>query len=434
MKKIKLILIFGLIGVFLDVSCSFGNDNYTELVWSRQIGSYDGYTQGLAITNDVDDNIYVTGITNVGISEQSKKGSFDLFLVKYDKNGNLIWTHELGKSGGYVYGRAVVTDKQGNIYLSGMTNVNVFGESQIGIYDYFIAKYDTNGNKIWSKQIGNAKYYASSFGITIDKLGNIYLVGDANASLVKESQNGKVDYFIAKYDESGDIIWTRQSGGYGGYTYAKKVTTDNKGNIYITGNTTVGLSNESQNGKIDYFIAKYNESGNMLWTKQIGGESGITKGEGIVTDILGNIYVSGYTDVAISGGVQHGVYDYFLAKYNESGNMLWTKQLGSKNGQTLSLDLGVDINKNIYLTGRTTVNLFGNRQMGNIDYFIVKYNEFGDLIFGNQIGDKNGKVIGVGLSMSDKNYIYITGYTDVGLFGQPQIGNLDYFVAKWRLY
>jgi outer membrane protein assembly factor BamB len=285
-----------------------------NLIWSKQVGTSGGYTYGRGITIDYSGNVYVTGYTNIGISGQKQNGSYDYFIAKYDMNGNLIWSKQVGALGGYTYGQGITADNTGNIYVTGSTNVGISGQIQTGLGDYFIAKYDTLGNLIWTKQVGASGGGAGGKGITTDNNGNIYVTGSTNVGLSGQVQNGFNDYFIARYDINGNFIWSRQVGAYFGNTFGTGISTDSSGNIYITGWTTVGISGQKQNGRNDYFVAKYDQYG-LAWTTQVGTAGGNTYGYGINTDISGNIYVAGSTDIGISGQIQNGSQNYFIAKY-----------------------------------------------------------------------------------------------------------------------
>ena len=125
------------------------------------------------------------------------------------------------------------------------------------------------------------------------------------------------------------------------------------------------------------FLVKYNSSGTKQWTKQLG-TSYLDEGYGVTTDSLDNIYVTGITYGDLDGKTSIGADDgdIFLLKYNSSGTKQWTKQLGSSSfdeGQGVTTD-SLD---NIYVTGITYGDLDGNTKSGNGDIFLVKYDSSG---------------------------------------------------------
>lgn len=361
------------------------------------------------------------------------------FSGSSQRNGEsvLAWMKQFGESG-VVNAKGVNVDQNGNVYIVGKTNVGLFGESQFGANDYFIVKYDKSGDFQWVRQLGGIKNTGSAGnsageGIRVDNFGNLYIVGYTDVSLFGQLQNGLTDYFIAKYNENGDLLWGKQVGSPGGDTKGSAIDIDKSCNIYITGNTNRGISGESRQGDIDYFVAKYNGAGNLKWTREVGASNGDAEGKGISVDQYGASYIVGFTNVGISGESKHGEYDYFVAKYDEAGNLKWTKEVGGE-GSDVALGYGISIDKNngkIYIVGQTDFGMSGESQIGFHSYFISRHNESGNLQWTRIVGAPFGRTVGYGVSAIDDNNIYITGQTDVGISGESQVGETDYFVAKY---
>ncbi len=123
---------------------------------------------------------------------------------------------------------------------------------------------------------------------------------------------GSYDAFLAKYDESGTLLWTRQL-GTGSEDSSFLVTIDDVGNAYITGNTYGDLGNANA-GDSDAFLAKYDESGDLLWVQQLGTDD-IDIGFSVALDDSGNPYICGRTFGDL-GGTNAGEADAFLAKFS----------------------------------------------------------------------------------------------------------------------
>ena len=168
--------------------------------------------------------------------------------------------------------------------------------------------------------------------------------------------------------------WTRQL-GTSSYEWGYGVTTDSSDNLYVTGYTGGGLDGNTNLGKEDIILVKYNSSGTKQWTRQLG-TTGNDYGQGVTTDTSDNIYVTGFTNGDLDGNTSSGYYDIFLVKYNSSGTKQWTKQLG-----TSSYDYGNDVTTdssgNVYVTGWTNGGLDGNTSSGDYDIFLVKYDPSG---------------------------------------------------------
>ena len=338
-----------------------------------------------------------------------------------------LWTHmESTPSDDVVSGMAA--DTSGDIFLAGYTRGGIDGNTNVGLYncDYFITKYDKNGNRQWTKQSGTSSDDYGT-GISTDANGNIYIVGYTNGSLDGNVNSGGNDIFIVKYDTYGNKIWTRQT-GTATDDFATCVTTDAGGNVYIGGYTAGSLDGNTNAGGKDLFVIKYDSDGNKLWTRQLG----TTADEvvyGICCDGPGNIYVGGTISSGggLDGNTSAGGYDCFIVKYDSNGIRQWTRQIGSSsdeyNGVTVS------DGTNVYLTGYTYGGLDGNTNAGYADAFVVKYDAGGNKQWTRQFGTSAyDYVYG---AFADSSGIYLTGNTAGGLDGYPGAGWADIFVAKY---
>jgi hypothetical protein len=161
----------------------------------------------------------------LGTMNLLNSGSFgeDVFLSKFDINGNVTWMKGAkGKAGDYPYG--IATDAVGNSYVTGSFTSDTlsFGSFDLinvnpGQRDIFIAKYDPNGNALWAKSAGGSTT-DEAYSITIDALGNSYITGYfASPTIVfgtfTLTQTGLKDMFLAKYDMNGNIQWAKNPSG-----------------------------------------------------------------------------------------------------------------------------------------------------------------------------------------------------------------------------
>jgi hypothetical protein len=399
------------------------------LGWLTQNGAESG-TAAADGVKFINNNIFVTGYTNVGLSGQLESSARDTYLAKYSESGTLVWMRQFGAGAGTIsYGLGV--DNNSNSYIAGYTFAALPGQTQSGVKDYFVTKYDVDSNMVWVRQVGcGTGAYCPAYGISTDiNTGNSYVAGTATAGLSGQTQSGNEDYFVVKYDTNGNLVWTRQVGAAGGFTRGLAIANDVNGNSYVTGYTTVGLSGQTQSGTRDYYIAKYDTNGNLIWTRQVGAVGGNTQGFAIASDTAGNSYVTGYTNVGLSGQTQLGTYDYFVAKYDTNGNLTWTRQVGAAGGTTQGAGVAVDNDLNVYITGGTSVGINGQTKIGTVDYYIAKYDSNGNLVWTQQFGTVGGVVNGVAISAVGQNS-YVAGITAVGLSGQTQLGTNDYFITK----
>jgi hypothetical protein len=209
------------------------------ILWVKQVGG-SGIDEGSGIILDNNGDIIHTGYfqttvdfdPNAGVSNLTSSGGFDTYFGKYDTSGNLIWMKKIGGPGVDIGAPGGITiDNLNNIYIAGNAGVNC---------DY-----------------------------------------DPNAGTVTHIMNGTTDWFVAKYDNNGNHILSFTVGGTG-QDQAHRLTTDNQQNIYVTGwfrisanfnpnGTALTLTGNCTGGGHDGYIAKYNSSGVCQWAKQFGG-------------------------------------------------------------------------------------------------------------------------------------------------------------------
>jgi hypothetical protein len=288
-----------------------------NLRWARKIATTET-DQAWSVSADGLGSVYVTGDTGGNLGAPNG-GSADAFLGKYDAAGNVLWIQQLGGSG-FDYAEGVFSDKFGNAYVVGETEGSLGGPNAGG-YDAFVAKYDPAGNQLWFNQFGTATTdYALS--VSGDALGNIFTAGVTDGSLGGPNA-GKFDTFVRKYDSAGNVLWTRQLGSSAeeGYSWFARigVSADGAGDVFLSGATTGNLGGPNAGGpyRVDPFLAKLDDAGNLLWIKQFG-TSTDDEASGVSADGLGNIYVSGST-VCLGPTCTVQDYDAFIAKFHDDG-------------------------------------------------------------------------------------------------------------------
>jgi uncharacterized delta-60 repeat protein len=238
--------------------------------WVKQLeGSSKSFdnAQGLAV--DSSDNIYVAGFTNGGLDGNTSSGGYDILLVKYNSGGSKQWLQQFGSSKNDM-GLEVNVDSKGNIYVTGYTQGGLDGKTYSGEKDIFLVKYNSSGTKQWTQQLGTPTFEEGN-GVAVDSSDNIYVSGWTRGKL--DTYAGGDDAIVLKYNSSGTKQWTLQFGApsfleKSRYNSGSQMTTsedkgvgvavDSSGNIYVTGNTKGGLDGNTNSGKKDIFLVKYN--------------------------------------------------------------------------------------------------------------------------------------------------------------------------------
>jgi hypothetical protein len=278
-----------------------------------------------ALTTGKDGSIYVSGLTEGSLDGQTNSGGQDTFITKFNPNGTRQWTKLMGTSWGDM-ANAMTTGADGSIYVSGVTGGNLDGHTNSGGDDAFISKFDLDGTKQWTKLLGtNSEDVARA--MTTGNDGSIYISGNTYGSLDGQTNSGNSDAFITKFDPDGTKVWTKLIGS-NSEDYARAITTGADGSIYVSGNTYGSFDGQINSGVPDIFITKLNPDGTKSWTKFLG-TSGDDQAYALTNGVDGSIYVAGYTRQNLDGQANSGGFsDAFVNKLSPDGTKQWTKLLG----------------------------------------------------------------------------------------------------------
>ncbi|WP_061231429.1 SBBP repeat-containing protein [Leptospira interrogans] len=400
--------------------------------WTRLLGVAGAFTTAYGITSDSLGNVYTTGMTSGNLDGQALSGTQDLFVTKYDGNGNKQWTRLLGVAGIQTSARGITSDNLGNVYTTGTTFGNLDGQALSGTQDLFVTKYDGSGNKQWTRLLGVAGATTQANGISRDIFNNLHVSGYTLGNLDGQALSGIQDLFVTKYDTGGNKQWTRLLGVAGQITQANGVAFDSSGNIYLTGRTSGNLDGQALSGIQDLFVTKYDTGGNKQWTRLLGVAGVSTTAYGITSDSLGNVYTTGVTSGSLDGQALSGTQDLFVTKYDTGGNRQWTRLLGVAGQITQANGIASDSSGNTYLTGRTSGSLDGQALSGTQDLFVTKYDSGGNKQWTRLLGIAGVSTTAYGITSDSLGDLYSTGITSGNLDGQILTGTQDLFVLKYR--
>ncbi len=462
MKKLYITIVLAFIAIG-------ANAQAPNWAWAKGGGgSTNDYCHGS--TTDAFGNVYITGFYDspsiiFGTTTLINGGNQDIFFVKYDPSGNLVWAKSVGSTGND-RGLSITTDAIGNVYIAGnyespsvtfgtttLTNLSTNGFS-----DLFIAKFDASGNLVWAKTAGNAGNERAS-SIKCDASGNIYLAGSFESASITfgtttltniETTGIFNDIFIVKYDAAGNVLWANNAGGIGS-DESYFLTTDDSNNVYVTGwynfDMIVGaftLTSNDSTGLGNVFIVKYDTNGNAVWAHGYG-NVGNDYGCSISTDNFGNIYLTGfYATSSITFGAftlsSSAASNMFIVKYNAVGNVLWA-QAAVSSGASAGYGVTTDPSGNVYVGGAfsSTFIEFGTTTLTNVgsngyyDIFIVKYDSLGNSLWAINVNGTGYDEI-VGLSSDSFGNVYAAGHHLSTLaFGSTSLtsaGDKDIYIAK----
>jgi len=193
----------GLYDMFVAKYDASGNRQWTRIMGTNQQES----CYGVAV--DGSENIYVAGATYgdfdgwLNTDQGSPRTKQDIFLVKFNTSGTKQWSVLHGGTGNDV-SWGIAADTGGNTYIHGNANADVDGETNAGGHDTLLMKFDASGNRQWSRLLGTA---LGEYGrnIAVDGSGNAYLTGNTTGNLDGETNNGLEDAYLVKYDTNGNL-------------------------------------------------------------------------------------------------------------------------------------------------------------------------------------------------------------------------------------
>ncbi len=381
MKKIKSNT---LIALFCFASAMSVFSQAPTFSWAQHIAGTNNDV-GKAIAVDATGNIYSIGefrgtadfdptaVTNTLASN----GSSDVYILKQDANGNTLWAKKFGSTTAD-YAGGVAIDNSGNVIVTGSfagtvdfdPSAAIFNMTSAGSTDICVLKLDVNGNFIWARAMGGT---STDYGlsVTVTSAGDVYTTGQFNGaadfdpSILNFNLNAvsASDIFISKLDASGSFIWAKGFGGTG-TEYSAAIATNSSG-VFVTGyfqgtvdfDPSSNTFNLTSNGSNDAFICTLNNSGNFVWAINVGG-TGADVGQGIDLDASGNVLITGSFNGTADFNptastftlLSSGSVDAYVAKYSQSGTLIWAKSFGASFGDE-GYGISSDSQNNIYTTG-----------------------------------------------------------------------------------
>jgi hypothetical protein len=326
-------------------------DSLSNTIWTKQFGTpQNDDVQWSAI--DEKGCVYIAGIT-LGSMEGKNRGKEDIFVVKYDPDGNRVWTRQFGTDSTDM-AQGIYNDKKGGIYIAGGT-MGALGEKSFGSMDGFIMKLNEDGEKLYVSQFGTSGN-DDAVGIS----GNdesLFVTGTTWGDLGGKNQ-GMIDAFAGIFDADGKPVKFIQF-GTDGFDVGLQIIADHENNLYVGGSTSGNLE-QNQQGEGDCFLSKINSAGEVEWSRQFG-----TPNHDGVRGIEFNKKAS--DNILVSGVMNLPPAKTFLRMVDPKGNLLWEKIFLGASGKDASLG----DNGNIYLLALTGENIFG-KLIGVTDVILVK--------------------------------------------------------------
>jgi len=411
---------------------------WTKSIDGPNVSEGTGVTSDLSGNVIVTGNYAVSA--TIGTTSYTSSGSSDFYISKYDPLGNLLWSRSYGGVN-WDKSQAITCDQNGNIYITGRflsPNITIGSISlnNPGWTDIFLIKFDSNGNPIW------AKYVVGGEGMSLktDNFGGVYITGDYGGGFTPTFGTttlpflGASEAFITKYDSNGNVLWAQSVNGPGN-EHGRSVDIATNGNVYWTGSfesASVNIGGITLTHTIstftthDIFVAKFDPSGTVLWANKIIGSDNDLP-HSISVDLSENAYITGeFASSTLTIGstvlTKIGTYDYFIVKYDTNGNPVWAKSSSSgTNTNCMGYSVSTDTSGNLHVVGgfAGTQISFGSYTLLNTfgptydPMFIVKY-------------DSNGNELCASLTPSGGHFVFsyvgVTGLcVNSDLFGNAYV-------------
>ncbi|WP_438001744.1 SBBP repeat-containing protein [Sorangium sp. So ce185] len=340
-----------------------GSGGDGDLEWARGAGG-PGTDEGRGIASDAAGNLYITGFfsgtVDFGDGPLTSAGQEDIFLVKLDPSGTLLWSKRFG-SGLSEKGHAVAVDGSGNIVLSGSYTGGLgaatvdFGGGPLDNSDtyglVFAVKLDPDGEHLWS--LGSIAppdwaYFADvgTHQLALDPVGNIHLAVFAyQRSLMS----------VVKLDPAGQLLWNREIPGGGDLGNRSSLALDSAGNVLAT-RESIASSPATGFDARRFAVSKLDPTGEVLWSRLIGPEVFDPEDPGALALAVA---VNAADEVLVAGHT-HGVTDFgggappagpVLVKLDANGEHVFSRSIPFEDR------IAVDGDGNILVAGRGVAKL-----------------------------------------------------------------------------
>lgn len=416
MKMIATIL-FLLQGVFLF--------SQTNFIWEKEIGGgEDDWGYGLCLS---DDGMYVfTGVTSSYDEEVPDSiGGTDVWVAKMSPDSTMIWSFTYGGTLND-RGNDIQASPDGGFILTGFSESNdVHITSNNGSKDLFVIKIDATGHLVWSKSFGGSSDEIGNSVLPLPN-GETLVAGTAFSSDGDINNNqGFSDYWIIKLDNNGDIIWEKTYGG-SGEDRAKKIIQSQDGNFVILGTSFSDDGDISNNlGGVDFWLIKIQDNGNLVWEKNFGGSSA-DQGSDLIETESGELIITGEV-LSNNGDVigNHGLTDAWVAKLSSNGNLIWQNSLG---GNKVDYFLSIkEVDDGGYIATGNTFSDNGDVSinLGASDVWVVKLDINGNLEWEKTIGYDLNEIGNALITVGEE--IIIVGGIQVD---HLRHGNSDLYIFK----
>ena len=376
----------------LLLACSVTAAQNLHIVWDHIYGA------------DKEDKAYdvVTtsdgGYAMAGSSRSFSVGKEDLYVLKTDAKGKLLWEKRIGKARKDI-AYAIDESKDGALYLAGTSK----SYSKEGDYDVLVLKMDKNGTLLWAKSLGGSGK-DHGYDVVATQDGGAVVVGKT-----KSFGHGHYDFYVIKLSSEGKVLWSK---AYGGTTNeeAHGVTELADGSLVIVGGTeSFGA------GDFDFYIVKTDRDGKKLWERYYGEK------KADMFYCVAPTQDGGFTAAGYTRSYNSGKKDLTVMRLNKRGDTIWHKIVGKHNHEVAKAIVQTP-DDGVLVAGSTK-----SKGHGKNDFYILMFDKKGKLTFDRAYGGKKNDVANGADRTKDGGYV-IAGESES--FGEAD--NYDAYLIKLK--
>ena len=354
------------------------------------------------------------------------------YYFGYSQAPYIEWEKSYG--GIYADGSYCIRQTSDGGYISvGLTSAQIDNGDVFGVHgssDIWVVKLNNLGSIEWQKAIGGSdSEQVSNIEQTTD---GEYIIFGSSRSINGDLTNnfGSMDCWVIKINSIGTIIWQKKFGGTGNESIERGIQTNDGGYIFC-GNTNSSNNNVTTSfGGMDGWIVKLSALGVIEWQKSFGGLSTDSFAD-VKQTLDGNYIIVGTTNSNNNGIVTHGLDDFWVLKINSTGTIIWQKILGGTNWDYVNcLQLTTDRG---FIIGGSTASTNGditNYHGGYFDYWVVKLNDLGNIVWQKTLGGSDqDQLLSINVTQ-DGGYILAGETSSSNGDITNNHGNKDYWLTK----
>ncbi|MEW5923497.1 MAG: M43 family zinc metalloprotease [Candidatus Zixiibacteriota bacterium] len=294
---------FVMAGSMDQFGADYGNALYVvktnacgRVEWNKSYGTT-GEEVAYSVMETYDGGFVVVGKTDLGDPHD-----LEVLVVKFDANGDTLWSQNFG--GGYdQVGYSIKQTSDSGFIAAGYSG-------WLSNLDFYLAKLDYDGTLLWDSTYGGN---SQEIGYCVEQTNDDgYII----SGFTRSYGAGNQDFYLVKTDSYGALSWDTTYGGSGNdVAYAVKQTSD-------SGYIVAGFTESYGIGGKDWYIVRTGASGSVTWDTTFG-----SNGDDIAYDIelasSGGFVIGGSGQVVNDKGK-----DYLIKKISSSGSVYWSQAFG----------------------------------------------------------------------------------------------------------